>query len=138
MSEDHFKRAGGKRIGAYDPLVEGVRFLLEMNEAESTEEEQNSLADWITKAIIAKHGHDKYEQEIINFVNGVSFKVSRVQSGRPMKLSDEQVRKVQEIFHWAAAFVLGFERSKGNIGDGDLNDWSKYGPIHHIGSKAIN
>jgi hypothetical protein len=106
--QDHFRKEGQKRVGAYDPLVGGVRFLLEVDADTCSEEEQDELAEWVTNALVAKAGNDLYEKEIIEFVNSVAFYV-----GRRGILNPEQVRKVQEIFHWAAAFVLGFEKAKG-------------------------
>ena len=116
--DDRFKYRDNLRAGAYNPLVEGVKFILEVDKDKFTEEQQDNLANWITKAIVAKQGHDKHEQEIINFVNSVVFRVHKDGPhglGRPVKLTDEQVYKVQEIFHWACAWVLGFDKAKPEV-----------------------
>ena len=126
-SNGHFRyeQEGKKRVGAYDPGLAGIRFVIEVDTDQCTEQEQNEWANWITKAIAAKLGHDKHEKDIIDFVNSISFHV------RSKILNAEQVKKVQEVFHWAAAYALGFDKMRKEI---EEYDWDgQYGPVHHLG-----
>jgi len=128
--KDNFKKEGSKRIGAYDPQLAGIRFLIEVEASQYTEKEQNEWANWITKAIAAKLGHDKYEQDIIKFVNSVAFRVGN------NILNDEQIKKVQEVFHWAAAYVFGFDKMKQEVEEWDWG--GQFGPVQHLGRGKLD
>lgn len=111
---EHFKYQEGKRIGAYDSGCDGIRFLIEVDEEAFTEEQVNALANWITKAIFAKKGHDKFINEISRLRDEIQFRV--LKGGRPSLLSLKAQRILLEGIHWGIAYHIGFQKSAQELG----------------------
>jgi hypothetical protein len=96
----------GRRPMGYRNDYEDIELLLVVDEKRMTSEEQNNLATFVMRAIVAYQGFVKNEEKIGELCGLVTFGIP----DRLIKIMGKGfIQKVREAFAYAFALVMGYD-----------------------------